>query len=307
MAHFLEHLVFKGGEIYDDYRKVNETAERMGGVAERLHEPRPRRVPHHRARRVGDARDGPADRLRRAPEARPAGARPGARRRHPGDPALQGPAGRRRRRADRARRVRRPSARPHRPRARGAPARHVHPRGDRRVPRPPLVGPHGGAFIVGNLDHVPADGAADELFGRFPDLPADAGADAPGTVRPAGARRGARLQPVAPADDLPPGRRSGRPGPARGVRHLLDAARRLDGLAAVRRDPRAARARLLRLGHGPLRLRSRRCCRWVRAWSRRRPSRPTPGCARSSPSSRRTARPRRRSSARAPTPPVAAC
>ena len=26
MAHFLEHLVFKGGEIYDDYRKVNETA-----------------------------------------------------------------------------------------------------------------------------------------------------------------------------------------------------------------------------------------------------------------------------------------
>ena len=32
MAHFLEHLVFKGGEVYDDYRKVNETAERMGGV-----------------------------------------------------------------------------------------------------------------------------------------------------------------------------------------------------------------------------------------------------------------------------------
>jgi predicted Zn-dependent peptidase len=32
MAHFLEHLVFKGGEIYDDYRKVNETAERLGAV-----------------------------------------------------------------------------------------------------------------------------------------------------------------------------------------------------------------------------------------------------------------------------------
>jgi len=31
MAHFLEHLVFKGGEKYDDYKKVNETAERMGG------------------------------------------------------------------------------------------------------------------------------------------------------------------------------------------------------------------------------------------------------------------------------------
>ncbi len=28
----------------------------------------------------------------------------------------------------------------------------------------------GGAFIVGNLDHVPVNGAADELFGRFPDL-----------------------------------------------------------------------------------------------------------------------------------------
>src|SRR3954451_21142372 len=29
-AHFLEHLVFKGGKVFDDYRKVNETAERMG-------------------------------------------------------------------------------------------------------------------------------------------------------------------------------------------------------------------------------------------------------------------------------------
>ncbi|HTR73175.1 MAG TPA: pitrilysin family protein [Solirubrobacteraceae bacterium] len=32
MAHFLEHLVFKGGEKYNDYRAVNETAERLGGV-----------------------------------------------------------------------------------------------------------------------------------------------------------------------------------------------------------------------------------------------------------------------------------
>jgi len=31
-AHFLEHLVFKGGERFDDYRKVNETAERMGAM-----------------------------------------------------------------------------------------------------------------------------------------------------------------------------------------------------------------------------------------------------------------------------------
>jgi len=32
MAHFLEHLVFKGGESYPTYTDVNETAERLGGV-----------------------------------------------------------------------------------------------------------------------------------------------------------------------------------------------------------------------------------------------------------------------------------
>jgi predicted Zn-dependent peptidase len=32
MAHFLEHLVFKGGKSYPTYRDVNETAERLGGV-----------------------------------------------------------------------------------------------------------------------------------------------------------------------------------------------------------------------------------------------------------------------------------
>jgi predicted Zn-dependent peptidase len=32
MAHFLEHLVFKGGEKYPHYSDVNETAERLGGV-----------------------------------------------------------------------------------------------------------------------------------------------------------------------------------------------------------------------------------------------------------------------------------
>src|SRR5215217_997671 len=32
MAHFLEHLVFKGGQKYGDYRRVNETAEHMGAV-----------------------------------------------------------------------------------------------------------------------------------------------------------------------------------------------------------------------------------------------------------------------------------
>src|SRR6516162_6113602 len=32
MAHFLEHLVFKGGEKYPTYKEVNETAERLGGM-----------------------------------------------------------------------------------------------------------------------------------------------------------------------------------------------------------------------------------------------------------------------------------
>jgi predicted Zn-dependent peptidase len=32
IAHFLEHLVFKGGERYRTYRDVNETAERMGAA-----------------------------------------------------------------------------------------------------------------------------------------------------------------------------------------------------------------------------------------------------------------------------------
>src|SRR6202011_5471053 len=32
VAHFLEHLVFKGGERYANYRDVNETAERMGAT-----------------------------------------------------------------------------------------------------------------------------------------------------------------------------------------------------------------------------------------------------------------------------------
>jgi predicted Zn-dependent peptidase len=31
-AHFLEHLVFKGGEKYPTYKEINETAERLGGV-----------------------------------------------------------------------------------------------------------------------------------------------------------------------------------------------------------------------------------------------------------------------------------
>src|ERR1700744_1013980 len=43
MAHFLEHLVFKGGEKYPHYRDVNEGAERIGAVlnAYTSHDPVP--------------------------------------------------------------------------------------------------------------------------------------------------------------------------------------------------------------------------------------------------------------------------
>ncbi len=87
MAHFLEHLVFKGGQKYDDYRKVNQTAETMGAVlnAYTSHD----LVAFHITCRaeVADRGDRPADRLRGTPEDRRGGARPRARRRHPGDRA----------------------------------------------------------------------------------------------------------------------------------------------------------------------------------------------------------------------------
>ena len=68
MAHFLEHLVFKGGEKYDDYRDVNETAERIGAQlnAYTSHD----LVAFHITVRA-EARhrgDGPAHRLRRRPK-----------------------------------------------------------------------------------------------------------------------------------------------------------------------------------------------------------------------------------------------
>ena len=94
-----------------------------GRDAQRLHLARPGRVPHHLPRRDGRGGHRPADRLRRAPEDRPGGARSRARRGDPGDPALQGPAGGRGRGARRPGRLRRPPARAHRARARGAPAR----------------------------------------------------------------------------------------------------------------------------------------------------------------------------------------
>ena len=95
MAHFLEHLVFKGGEKYPTYKDVNETAERLGGVlnAYTSHD----LVAFHITVRAESAAAGdrPADRLRGAPAPGRRGARPRARRGDPGDQPRLRPARRR--------------------------------------------------------------------------------------------------------------------------------------------------------------------------------------------------------------------
>ena len=65
MAHFLEHLVFKGGEKYPTYRDVNEAAERIGAVlnAYTSHDLVAFHITARRPRRP--EADRPADRLRR--------------------------------------------------------------------------------------------------------------------------------------------------------------------------------------------------------------------------------------------------
>ncbi len=104
----------------------------------------------------------------------------------------------------------------------------------------------GAAFAVGNLDSLSStDGELDELFARFPEQPDPEPYDPAPSPAAAHAGHGARLEPVAPADVLPARDRRQRRPSARRAGDLLDVARRLDGLAAVRRDPRAARTRLL--------------------------------------------------------------
>ncbi len=139
MAHFLEHLVFKGGEKYPTYTDVNETAERLGGVlnAYTSHD----LVAFHitvRAESAPAAIDLLSDFVG-PPADRPRGARPRAGRGDPGDqprlrPALDG-----RRVPDRPRRLRRAPAGAHGAGPRGEPAQ-LHARGDRRLPRAPLGG-----------------------------------------------------------------------------------------------------------------------------------------------------------------------
>ena len=174
MAHFLEHLVFKGGQKYDDYRKVNETAERMGAVlnAYTSHD----LVAFHitcRAEVVGEAIDLLTDFV--------------------GRPKLD------QEELDRERgvviqEIARANDQP------SVVAEHLIDRaafGDHPLGRPVLgpeehlqtfsrdaiiafrrrqwAGSRGGAFLVGNLEHVPENQELVETFGRFPSIQADGG------------------------------------------------------------------------------------------------------------------------------------
>ncbi|HEX2103820.1 MAG TPA: pitrilysin family protein [Solirubrobacteraceae bacterium] len=171
MAHFLEHLVFKGGEIYDDYRKVNETAERMGGSlnAYTSHD----LVAFHitvRAESAMDAIDLLTDfvgrpRIDAAELDRERGVVIQEIQRYKDQPSMV------------AEEVIDRAAFGDHPLGRTVlgPEEHL-----RTFTREGIVafrerrwaGARGGAFIVGNLEHVAENGAVAERFGRFPDIPA---------------------------------------------------------------------------------------------------------------------------------------
>jgi predicted Zn-dependent peptidase len=170
MAHFLEHLVFKGGEKFPHYRDVNETAERLGAQlnAYTSHD----LVAFHitaRAERALEAADLLTDFV--------------------GRPRLDAEE------LDRERgvviqEIARAEDQP------ATVAEHLIDRaafGDHPLGRPVLgpeehlrtfsrdaivafrsrrwAGARGGAFVVGNLDALPTDGTVEELFARFPSLP----------------------------------------------------------------------------------------------------------------------------------------
>jgi predicted Zn-dependent peptidase len=180
MAHFLEHLVFKGGEKYDDYRKVNATAERMGGTlnAYTSHD----LVAFHitcRAESAMEAIDLLTDFVGRPkldPEEldKERGVVIQEIARYHDQPAMV------------AEELIDQAAFGDHPLGRTVlgPAEHL-----RAFTREGIIafrerrwaGKRGGAFIVGNVEHVPARGRAgdgrpsgevEELFGRFPALPA---------------------------------------------------------------------------------------------------------------------------------------
>ncbi len=184
MAHFLEHLVFKGGEKYDDYRKVNETAERIGAVlnAYTSHDI----VAFHMTCRaevveqavdlltdfVGRPRIN-ADELDRErgvviQEIARANDNPSVVAEHLIDRAAFGD---------------HPLGRPVL-----GPAEHL-----RTFSRDAVVafrerqwaGARGGAFLVGNLEHLPDDGVLSEAFGRFPAISANGAFEPAAALEPA--------------------------------------------------------------------------------------------------------------------------
>jgi predicted Zn-dependent peptidase len=170
VAHFLEHLVFKGGEKYATYRDVNETAERLGAQlnAYTSHD----LVAFHvtaRAEAVVEAADLLSDFVGRPhldaeeldrergvviQEIARANDQPATVAEHTIDRAAFGD---------------HPLGRPVL-----GPEEHL-----RTFSRDAVVafrerrwaGERGGAFVVGNLDAAPANGALEELFARFPSLP----------------------------------------------------------------------------------------------------------------------------------------
>jgi predicted Zn-dependent peptidase len=171
MAHFLEHLVFKGGEKYPTYRDVNEAAERIGAVlnAYTSHD----LVAFHitaRSNRALEAADLltdfvgrsriDADELNRergvvVQEIARANDQPAVMAEHLIDEAAFGD---------------HPLGRPVL-----GPAEHIRDTFTREgivAFRERRWAPErGGAFLVGNLEDLPANGAVEELFTRFPRHP----------------------------------------------------------------------------------------------------------------------------------------
>src|ERR671923_1570979 len=183
MAHFLEHLVFKGGVKYDDYRKVNETAEHMGAVlnAYTSHD----LVAFHitcRAEVIGEAIDLLTDFV--------------------GRPKID-PEELDRERGVVIQEIARAHDQP------SVVAEHLIDRaafGDHPLGRPVLgpeehlrsfsregitsfrarqwAGSRGGAFLVGNLAHVPENQELAETFGRFPSIKSNGSFEAAPTFAP---------------------------------------------------------------------------------------------------------------------------
>ena len=169
MAHFLEHLVFKGGEKYPHYRDVNNTAERLGGAlnAYTSHDV----VAFHitvRAESVLEAIDLLTDFVGRPHlDAEDLDKERGVViqeiQRYKDEPSSV------------AEELIDAAAFGDHPLGRAVlgPEEHL-----RTFTRDAIVafrnrrwaGARGGAFIVGNLEHVPANGPVSELFERFPTL-----------------------------------------------------------------------------------------------------------------------------------------